>query len=330
MLSINLFRTLPKMPAINVVGAHDSMLDSAWPHISLAYNCLLASLNCRHSSNISSSFIYNLVRNCSSPDDRERIAVRDILHTLYTKYMNLRSIVRDKVAAHFAIGNCSTEILEFFVSVVTGFNSPLNPSHITYYYNAILPIHTLENYPTFQAQYVQLILRYITKSGFLLDRTVNYLLMHWPKSCRQKQILFLSEIEELLENFEINVTPQMATSVFKLISKMTMNLNSDVAETAINILMNPKVSFLLKTHASTLYPIIVKYVYKSAKNHWDECIRTNAFVTLQGLSELDSQTFNKVNETLKVRKAKKANQFKANWTEIFEGAKAFDRNIKPI
>lgn len=191
MLSVNLFRPLPKMKPFTVIETHDVTYDSAWPHLSLCYEALQSSLSCKYAQNISPDFIYHLVGNSVSPDDRERIAVRDILYSMYTKFMNHRTIVREKIADQFTNGVCSSELLEFLISVVSGFNSPLNPEHVTYFRNSILSLHTLNNLPLFAVQVKKLILAYIQKSGFLLDSTIEYLLLHWPKSNRIKQCLFL-------------------------------------------------------------------------------------------------------------------------------------------
>ena len=108
MLAINLFRPMPNLLRVNVIDANDSLLDCSWPHLKLAYDALLASFNCPLASNtIAPDFIYHLVGNAVSPDDRERVAVRDILHSLYTKFMNQRTIVREKIADQFTNDKCS-------------------------------------------------------------------------------------------------------------------------------------------------------------------------------------------------------------------------------
>ncbi|OHS93450.1 phosphoprotein phosphatase [Tritrichomonas foetus] len=333
MLSINLFRPIPKVTRFTIIETNDCLYDYAWPHLSLLYDCLKQSFNCKFSQNISSEFIYHLIGNAASPDERERIAVRDILHSMYTKFMNLRTVVREKIADQFGNGVCSAELLEFFVSVVSGFNSPLIPEHVTFFTNSVLPLHTLQDFPVFATQVKQLIIRYISKSGFLLDPTIDYLLKHWPKCHRAKQGLFLKEIEELFVAYEIHITGNMASRVFRLVGEMSNNMNTDVAETAVDILTNPNIAFTLKTHAHVVFPLVVEPVYRSAQKHWDDCIRTNAIVTLQTLSEIDKAVFSKVNESLKLAKTQKTAEIgarKINWTKIADAAKANDRNIKSI
>lgn len=333
MIAVNIFRPIPVLPSISVADAHDSLFDSAWPHLSLAYEVLMTSLNCQLASHMTPAFIYKLIGNCMSLDDRERVAVRDIIHALYTKFMNHRTVVREKIAHHFANGKCSSELIQFFVSIVSGFNSPLNPEHVTFYHKYILPLHSLIRMPQFSAPLLDLIIKYVSKSGFLLEPTADYLVKHWPKSHRFKQLLFLRELEHLITGFEIHVTAHMAECVFRLIGAQILNENADVAERAIDILMNPNVSFTMKTHAHIVYPLVVSPAYRASKKHWDDCIRTNAYAALQTLSELDQMTFAKVSEELKNAPAKRAGQSEAcrtGWTKVFDAAKNADRSIKGI
>lgn len=331
MLSINLFRPLPKMIRFAVIETLDVLYDSSWPHLSLAYDCLKSSLNCQYAQNITPDFIYHLIGNSVSPDERERAAVRDILHSMYTKFMNQRTVVRQKIAEQFENGVCSAELLEFFGSVVSGFNSPLNPEHATFFRNFVLPLHTLNEFPFFSSQVKQLIVNYIQKSGFLLEPTLDYLLTHWPQSHRIKQGLFLKEIEELLVTYEIHISSQAAVKVFKLIGQTTFNMNSDIAEKAIDILTNPSMTFTLKTHSQVVFPLLIEPLYRSLKEHWDEIIRTNACVTLQTLSEIDKNVFNKFFDLCQndiSQTTNEINKVKTKWTKILEMGKMNNRNIK--
>jgi hypothetical protein len=334
MLGVNLFRPLPQLPSVTVMDAPQSLCDSAWPHLSLIYEAFLASLNCPHQTvPPNGSFIYKLIANGTSPDERERIAVRGILYAMYTKFMNLRVLVREKIAAQFTSGVCSSEILEFFVSVVSGYNSPLNSEHVTYFHRFILPLHTFVQYPQFALPLGQLVIRYVSKSGFLLESAVRYLITHWPRGHRQKQSLFLRELECLFCNFEIHINSELSATVFTLIGEATLNENSDVADTAISILMNSSLGFALKAHAAKCYPLIIEPTYRAARKHWDDCIRSNAFVALQNLSELDLTAFNKAKDAVKAAKTRNAahmSQVQANWTKVFEAARNADPSMRCV
>jgi hypothetical protein len=159
MLAINLFRPIPPMPTYTVIEAHDSVCDLAWPHLSLAYEAFQSSFNCPQPTQLTPSFVYQLIGNGASPDERERAVVRGILHAMYAKFMALRPGIRERLGDHFSNRVCSAEIIEFVVSIVAGFNAPLANEHTNYFYRFVLPLHRLPTYPQFHAQLVELMLR---------------------------------------------------------------------------------------------------------------------------------------------------------------------------
>ena len=334
MLAINLFRPFPYIRKEFLLDDASSFQDLSWPHLSLAYDALLSSFSCPLPNSLRPEFIRQLIGNAFALDDRERIAVRDILHSLYTKFMNHRTLVRESIADYFASGYCSPELLQFFSSVVSGFNSPLNPEHVTFYHRSILPLYDLHQMPKFSVALLDLIVNYISKSGMLLEPTIAFLIKHWPRAHRAKQGLFLKAIETLLLQFEINVNSKMATSVFQLLGNSVNNQNCDVAEIAIDIITNPKLSFMLKAHASQVFPLIMKPAYEASQKHWDECTRSNAFVALQSLSELDQSTFMQISDNFNLTQHKQSEDatisadVKSGWRKVFDAVKRVDHDFQ--
>ncbi|EAX94611.1 phosphoprotein phosphatase, putative [Trichomonas vaginalis G3] len=331
MLSVNLFRPFPTIPSVSPIDAHDSLSDASWPHLSLVYDSLLASLNCPLIQNsITTSFLYKLIGNCVSPDDREKAVVRDILHALYTKFIHLREIVRSNIAYQFSNNICSSELMEFFLSIVSGFNAPLKQDHVDFYYKYVLPLHCTQKYSSIQRPFVQCTVKFIQKSILLFTPTVMYIAKHWPCSDRRKQIDFLNELTTLLSTFELNVSPKVASTIFKIVGDCVESENTDVSEASVDFLMNPELASVIRTHSTIVFPIVIEPIYRAAKHHWDECTKTNAYVVLQVLSEIDNQTFNKANDAHKLMKAQKSASFavfKNNWTRIFENAKSADKSM---
>lgn len=78
-------------------------LEEAWPHLQLAYELLLKFMMSTFipaatiSSNISNSFVKQMVDLFDSEDPRERDYLKTILHRIYGKFMPLRTIIRTQV-----------------------------------------------------------------------------------------------------------------------------------------------------------------------------------------------------------------------------------------
>jgi len=334
MISVNLFRPFPKIYRNYVLDTKDSYQDSAWPHISLIYNCLTSSFNCAQAINeLSLPFISRLVANCGSPDERERIVVRDILYSIYTKFMSVRDFVRQAIGLYFSNGNCSSELIQFFNSVASGFVSPLNPEHVTYYFKYIIPLHVLPDYPSYSKVLCECLKIYISKQMLILSPTILYLINHWPKSDRLKQSHFLSVLSEITTKFETHVSPKVAVDLFKLIGKCVIDLNTDIAEAALDIIFNKSFSMIIRTNSLLVFPSLIEKLYEASKGHWDDCIQNNALVALHHLSDIDSVCFNKIYSQHKLIKTQKAAAYgllKNNWTKIYEAAKSIDRLVAPL
>jgi hypothetical protein len=230
--------------------------------------------------------------------------------------MNLRVLIREKIAAQFTSGVCSSEILEFFVSVVSGYDSPLNSEHVTYFHRFILPLHTFVQYPQFALPVGQLVIRYVSKSGFLLESAVRHLITHRREGTARNNLCFCASLNACSATSRFILTRICRRPFSRWSEKATLNENSDVADIAISILMNSSLGFALKAHAAQCYPLIIEPTYRAARKHWDDCIRSNAFMSLQNLSELDLAAFNKAKEAVKAAKTRNAAhmcQVKANW-----------------
>ena len=334
MLSINLFRPFPTLPISSPIDFNDSLLDSSWPHLSLVYESLTSSLVCPQISQfLTSNFLYKLINNGLSPDDREKSIIRDILQIIYNRFSNLRDIIRKNFSFIFLNNICSFELMEFFLIIVNGFLIPLKNEHIEYYLKYILPLHCSYNFLNFSNSFISIIIKYISKSNTLLPITINYIVNHWPCSDRKKQIEFINELTLIFINFEQLITNDIAKKVYKIISINSISENPDLCEIALDFIMNADLIQILKNNSKIIYPIILEPIYKAAKNHWDDSSQTNAYVTLQMLSEIDPDVFNLFTEQQKIRKIQKNSlleDLKINWIKIFNAAKNADKSITSI
>lgn len=325
MIGKNIFRHLPVNPILGPLDVQDTVLDTAWPHIELCYQALSGSLMCPHADKISQNFIYNLIRNGTSLDDRERAAVKDALYAIYVRYMNLRLVIRRACFSHFAMAECSNELLEFFVTVINGFNTPLKKDHLALYNQAFLYLHTHEHFVQMYEHYMTCTHKLITKGPELLHNTIKYILSHWPVAERIKQIYFLKEIHDFLQTYKNQFTPDVARDAYRVVALGVYNENSEVADQAFEIITDTKIVEILIKFSNVVYPILFENLCKSGQKHWDENIKTNAFVALQVLRECDAEEFKKMNEARgKLKQTITQTQMikTTNWGSVLERAKS--------
>ena len=336
MIAVNIFRPTPHIPTLSPFF-QDVYSDLSWPHISLCYDVLKSSLNTPLSEQIPDSFLFKLVGNSTYPDYRERVAVRDFLHSIYMKYNSIRNKTRNYIAGHFCLGRCSTELLEFFTSIVMGFSLPLNTEHISFFHQAILPLFSLESFSSFSSALTTCVIHYVEKENSLFPILIEYLISHWPKANLKKISLYLMVFEDILTDPSINslifTFPALKSSVlsiFQMFGKYCNDGCCDVANTVLDILINPELASVIRFYAHDIFSILIPTLIKGRKKHWDESVRENAEIAIQALYAIDSDIFNDIAAQMKDKKPKKANDFLNKWTTVMELARQSDRSLKQV
>ncbi|XVE92240.1 hypothetical protein REPUB_Repub01dG0079700 [Reevesia pubescens] len=218
MVSVNLFRSLTPQPRENkVLEAFDMeeeepLMDPAWPHLQIVYEFLLrfvaspetdAKLAKRY---IDHSFVLKLLDLFDSEDPREREYLKTILHRIYGKFMVHRPFIRkaiNNIFFHFIFEmekhNGIAELLEVLGSIINGFALPLKEEHKLFLVRALIPLHKPKCLPMYHQQLSYCITQFVEKDCKLTDTVIRGLLKYWPNTNSSKEVMFLSELEEILE-----------------------------------------------------------------------------------------------------------------------------------
>lgn len=327
MIGKNIFRTFPIIKHYGPSDFNDSIFDSAWPHISLAYECLNASSNSPSLKEFPPKFLSNLVDNTLSPDERERKEAKAVLNNIYNRFPSSRLVIRHRCSYIFINQKCSSELLDFYYTVVSGFSPPLKNETIIKYQHEILPLHCLSNYSSYYNYLVQVVYRFIAKSEILLQYTLTYLNKHWPCTDRKKQTLFLREYEDLVVNFDNRMNKEMAFQFFRKINECITNESTDIACTALEILQNPMLHFFVKNNAANLYFMLIISISTVATEHWNDDTRDMAKTTLEVLNQIEPNAYRKaaaMQKSIKSMKTPFCGIPKTKWKKLIGLAKYYD------
>jgi len=331
MVSSNLFREFPYLVQAGTSDFRSNHQDSAWIHISLVYEALVASFSLAPSAELPQDFVSKLLMNVLSPDDRERTIVSGLLSSIYTKHINQRSVIRQKVFSIFISRYCSSELLEIAISIISSYPAPLKPDAINVYATVILPLHTFTEFPNYSRNLFQCISRMIAKSDQMFNVTINYLITHWPLSDRSKQLIYLHELSELIIAYNSLVKPVHLNRFFTLVSECFNDLCSSIADAAIDLFQNNLFFDYLRGTSNIYFFQIVTSAYNCSKSHWDDEIRDSATSLLENLETIDGSQYKKTIDAQKMMKSRKKAAFalcKSNWSKVYEGAKVFDGNVE--
>ncbi len=63
------------------------------------------------------------------------------------------------------------------------------------------------------------VVQFLEKDATLTEHVINGLLKFWPKTCSQKEVMYLGEIEEILDVIEPSQFVKVQDSLFRQISR---------------------------------------------------------------------------------------------------------------
>ncbi|KAF6171497.1 hypothetical protein GIB67_018021 [Kingdonia uniflora] len=219
MVSINIFRCLPPTSHENTGTDNntdpeddDPYLEPSWSHLQIIYELLLRYIVSSDTDTkiakryIDHSFVLKLLDLFDSEDPREREYLKTILHRIYGKFMVHRPFVRKAInnifyrfifetQRHSGIG----ELLEILGSIINGFALPMKEEHKLFLIRALIPLHKPKSVGVYHQQLSYCITQFVEKDYKLADTVIRGLLKYWPIINCQKEVLFLGELEEVLE-----------------------------------------------------------------------------------------------------------------------------------
>jgi serine/threonine-protein phosphatase 2A regulatory subunit B' len=255
MLAINLFRTLPPSSHENTGSDNfdpeeeEPTMEPAWPHLQIVYEFLLryvvstetdAKLAKRY---IDHSFVLKLLDLFDSEDPREREYLKTILHRIYGKFMVHRPFIRKAINNIFyrfifetEKHNGIAELLEILGSIINGFALPLKEEHKMFLVRALIPLHKPKCVSMYHQQLSYCIIQFVEKDFKLADIVIRGLLKYWPVTNSQKEVLFLGELEEVLEATQAAEFQRCMVPLFKQIARCLNSSHFQVNRNIPNLL----------------------------------------------------------------------------------------------
>ncbi|CAI5532044.1 unnamed protein product [Closterium sp. Naga37s-1] len=218
MLRANLFRALPPSAHENTGSEgfdpeeEEPNMELAWPHLQIVYEFLLRFVVSNETDAkvakryLDQPFVLKLLDLFNSEDPRERDYLKTILHRIYGKFMVHRPFIRKSINYIFyrviyetERHNGIAELLEILGSIINGFALPLKEEHKLFLVRALIPLHKPKCVSIYHQQLSYCITQFVEKDPSLADVVLRGLLKYWPLTNSQKEVLFLGELEEILE-----------------------------------------------------------------------------------------------------------------------------------
>jgi len=328
MFSINLFsRALP--PTSNPSGAEfdpeedEPTLEAAWPHLQLVYEFFL---RCLESSDFQPSmakkfidqrFVMELLALFDSEDPRERDFLKTTLHRIYGKFLGLRAYIRKQINNIFynfiyetERHNGVAELLEILGSIINGFALPLKEEHKIFLLKVLLPLHKVRSLSVYHPQLAYCVVQFLEKDPSLTEPVIMTLLRYWPKVHSPKEVMFLNELEEILDVIEPAEFQKVMVPLFTQLTKCVSSPHFQVAERALYYWNNEYIMSLISDNAATILPIMFPALYKNSKNHWNKTIHGLIYNALKLFMEMNQKLFDECTQQYKAERQKEKEKAK--------------------
>ncbi|CAM8980628.1 unnamed protein product [Rhodiola kirilowii] len=310
MVSINLFRTLTTPPRENKtlegfeLEEDEPSMDPAWPHLQVVYELLLrfvaspetdAKLAKRY---IDHSFVIKLLDLFDSEDPREREYLKTVLHRIYGKFMVHRPFIRKQINNIFyrfiyetEKHNGIAELLEILGSIINGFALPLKEEHKSFLVRVLIPLHKPKCIPMYHQQLSYCITQFVEKDCKLADTVIRGLLKYWPITNSSKEVMFLGELEEVLEATQPPEFQRCMVPLFRQIARCLSSSHFQVAERALFLWNNDHIENLIKQNRKVILPIIFPSLERNARTHWNQAVQSLTLNVRKIFSDTDSELF---------------------------------------
>jgi len=278
MISRNLFRELPPRrhgdvggaPEGNELDEEEPQLEPAWTHLSLVYELLLRYIVSSDTDAkvakqyVNHRFILRFLNLFDSEDPRERDYLKTILHRVYGKFMVHRPFIRKSINHVFyrfvyetERHNGIAELLEILGSIINGFALPLKEEHKLFLQRALIPLHKPKSLPMYHQQLAYCVTQFVEKDCTLACVVIRGLLRYWPVTNSHKEVLFLGELEEILELTHDAEFAVVAEPLLKQLSRCLTSNHFQVGERSLFLWNNEYIVQLLHHNKSIVVPLVV-------------------------------------------------------------------------
>uniref|UniRef100_A0A8C5GYD4 Serine/threonine protein phosphatase 2A regulatory subunit n=1 Tax=Gouania willdenowi TaxID=441366 RepID=A0A8C5GYD4_GOUWI len=258
---------------------------------------------------IDQKFVLLLLELFDSEDPRERDFLKTILHRIYGKFLGLRAIIRRHINNIFyrfiyetEHHNGIAELLEILGSIINGFALPLKEEHKMFLIRVLLPLHKVKSLSVYHPQLAYCVVQFLEKDSSLTEPVILGLLRFWPKTHSPKELMFLNELEEILDVIEPSEFIKVQEPLFTQLSKCVSSPHFQVAERALYYWNNEYIMSLISDNAAKILPVMFPSLYRNSKSHWNKTIHGLIYNALKLFMEMNQKLFDDCTQQYKADK----------------------------
>ncbi|KAH9393061.1 Serine/threonine-protein phosphatase 2A 56 kDa regulatory subunit gamma isoform, partial [Tyrophagus putrescentiae] len=336
---VNVFRILPPSSNPNEFDPEEDepTLETAWPHLQYVYEFFLRFLESPDFQPIiakkyfDQKFVLQLLELFDSEDPREREFLKTTLHRIYGKFLGLRAYIRKQINNIFyrfiyetERHNGIAELLEILGSIINGFSLPVKDEHKQFLLKVLMPLHKVKSLSVYHPQLAYCVVQFLEKDPSLTEQVIKSLLKYWPKVHSPKEVMFLNELEEILDVIEPAEFQKVMGPLFRQLAKCVSSPHFQVAERALYYWNNEYIMTLMSDNVAAILPIMFPSLYRNAKTHWNKTIHGLIYNAQKLFMEMNQVLFDECVKNYKGERQQERVSLKRReeaWEKLEEAAK---------
>jgi serine/threonine-protein phosphatase 2A regulatory subunit B' len=181
--------------------------------------------------------------------------------------------------------------LEILGSIINGFALPLKEEHKMFLVRALIPLHKPKCVSMYHQQLSYCIIQFVEKDFKLADVVIRGLLRYWPVTNSQKEVLFLGELEEVLEATQSAEFQRCMVPLFRQIGRCLNSSHFQVAERALFLWNNDHIVSLVAQNRQVVLPIIFPALERNTRSHWNQAVHGLTLNVRKMFLEMDQELF---------------------------------------
>lgn len=121
----------------------------------------------------------------------------------------------------------------FLRSIINGFALPLKEEHKVFLLKVLLPLHKAKSLSVYHPQLAYCVVQFLEKDPSLTEPVIRNLLKFWPKTHSPKEVMFLNELEEILDVIEPAEFQKVMDPLFRQLAKCVSSPHFQVSITCL-------------------------------------------------------------------------------------------------
>lgn len=170
----------------------------------------------------------------------------------------------------------------------------------------LLPLHKTRYLSLYFRQLDYCVVQFVEKDAHLAPLIIHGLLKMWPKTNSVKEVLFLSELEEILELCGPEQFAQCAEALGRQLATCIDSHHFQVAERALLYWNNDHIVMLMAGQLPVLLPLLLPVLSAHSQRHWNKNVQLLVLSAMEALMELDSRAFDACVAQLTAQREEKA------------------------